>query len=70
MGSFMFVIAALFFFAEKVIPKMFSPPDSTMYTQKTPLYFSARSPHLTVQSNMNCLLNLEVPSHSLTQALT
>lgn len=76
MGSFMFVIAALFilFFcresdSQAVFPRQIPPRRLEIKKKnqnKTPLYFSARSPHLAVQSNTDCLLNLEVPSHSLT----
>lgn len=34
------------------------------------LYFSPTRAHPALQSNRHCLLNYEVPSHSLTQSLT
>lgn len=34
------------------------------------LYFSPTHAHPALQSNRHCLLNYEVPSHSLTQSLT
>ena len=55
-----------FSFAEKIPKLFFARQIPPCMLENLPFYLNARSPHLMLQSNRDCLFNQEVPNHSVT----